>query len=356
MKTIKTVTLVSILLVGMTTSVFASWWNPFTWHWFKINTPATQQIKSDTDSVVQNISIQVASSTTEMVISSTSTILADYITQNEGKYPNKIKLFSNPIIVTRLKSVLSTEYDTMLKNWQVETPITKVSDLPGVYSITGIIAHSGGSYDTTIYFDTNMDIISVDITQYGSIKKYTEKRGSTAETGNRKSYTNTGKITALKNSKYGYTLEIPESYFIFETSPQYKKIQVTNGVSEKDDLIISPKKLQNEVWDYTVEESGLPWLRLGRENGAYFISGSKSVDDFWNKLAKKDDKGKIVNELVAKEKINNIDFIIYKQNNSGVLSFNALFMTRNNFFTLRSSPLVKYEEFYTIVKSVKSTN
>lgn len=35
MKTIKTFVLVSILTVGMTTSVFASWWNPFTWGFFK---------------------------------------------------------------------------------------------------------------------------------------------------------------------------------------------------------------------------------------------------------------------------------------------------------------------------------
>ena len=35
MKTIKTAVLVSVLMFGMTTSVFASWWNPFTWHWFK---------------------------------------------------------------------------------------------------------------------------------------------------------------------------------------------------------------------------------------------------------------------------------------------------------------------------------
>lgn len=35
MKTIKTVAVVSVLVFGMTTSVFASWWNPFSWGWFK---------------------------------------------------------------------------------------------------------------------------------------------------------------------------------------------------------------------------------------------------------------------------------------------------------------------------------
>ncbi|MEI6810477.1 MAG: hypothetical protein WCK60_00300 [Candidatus Nomurabacteria bacterium] len=44
MKTIKTLTLVSVLVFGMTTSAFASWWNPFSWGWFKKNSPKVQVV------------------------------------------------------------------------------------------------------------------------------------------------------------------------------------------------------------------------------------------------------------------------------------------------------------------------
>lgn len=42
MKTIKTLVLISTIMLGMTTNVFASWWNPTTWGWFKKNVVVQQ--------------------------------------------------------------------------------------------------------------------------------------------------------------------------------------------------------------------------------------------------------------------------------------------------------------------------
>ncbi len=45
MKTLKTIALISIVSVGMTSSVFASWWNPTTWKVFKRESKAVVQQK-----------------------------------------------------------------------------------------------------------------------------------------------------------------------------------------------------------------------------------------------------------------------------------------------------------------------
>lgn len=54
MKTIKTVALTSVLVFGMTTSVFASWWNPFTWFQKKM-APAQQVQHVSSTNVTVNI-------------------------------------------------------------------------------------------------------------------------------------------------------------------------------------------------------------------------------------------------------------------------------------------------------------
>jgi hypothetical protein len=60
MKIIKKSALVSILIFGMTTSVFASWWNPFTWNFFNKKVVQVQQVQQNTAPVKENISNQDA--------------------------------------------------------------------------------------------------------------------------------------------------------------------------------------------------------------------------------------------------------------------------------------------------------
>lgn len=57
MKTIKTIGVVSVLVFSMTTLAFAAWWNPFSWGWFKKNTPVVQVVQNQvaTSTVVSNV-------------------------------------------------------------------------------------------------------------------------------------------------------------------------------------------------------------------------------------------------------------------------------------------------------------
>jgi hypothetical protein len=49
MKTIKTIAVISVLTIGMTTSVFASWWNPLTWNIFKKKTTQIHSVVQTTE-------------------------------------------------------------------------------------------------------------------------------------------------------------------------------------------------------------------------------------------------------------------------------------------------------------------
>lgn len=65
MKSIKTIAFVSLLTIATTTSVFASWWNPFTWGIFQRKSTPVAQVAPQSTPVVENT--QVVSSTTETV-------------------------------------------------------------------------------------------------------------------------------------------------------------------------------------------------------------------------------------------------------------------------------------------------
>lgn len=52
MKSIKLFTFTSILLFGLTTSVFASWWNPFTWSIFKKNNITIQKQEEKVEEII----------------------------------------------------------------------------------------------------------------------------------------------------------------------------------------------------------------------------------------------------------------------------------------------------------------
>lgn len=83
MKTIKTFTLISLLIVGTTTSVFASWWNPFTWSFFKKKVQ-TQQVSTLPASV--DVGNRAVVATTTLSISGSSNpvaVIADDNTKNK---------------------------------------------------------------------------------------------------------------------------------------------------------------------------------------------------------------------------------------------------------------------------------
>jgi hypothetical protein len=64
MKSLRILALVSFITLANTTSVFASWWNPFTWGIFQSKPVSLVQVAPAPNPVVQNV--QVVSSTTEV--------------------------------------------------------------------------------------------------------------------------------------------------------------------------------------------------------------------------------------------------------------------------------------------------
>ena len=168
------------------------------------------------------------------------------------------------------------------------------------------------------------------------------------------STTDTEKLKTYRNEKYGYSFNYPKQYFAFEWPGQtrYEKPYLVVAVGNKDSMIITPMDLLTT--EDSIEGS---WLRVNRENGTAFISGSKVVDDFWSKISKTDNKGNEVNVFVKKQSIHGIDFLIYNQKNwdrssqSYLWSPQALFMYKGNFFSVRPSQQMDKDTFYSILNS-----
>lgn len=163
-----------------------------------------------------------------------------------------------------------------------------------------------------------------------------------------------------RNEKYGYALDYPKSFFAFEWPGQQKGERpiAINSVGNKDATLFTPVDLRAKNWDdgdYLTK----PFVRITKENGSAFISGSKTVEDFWSKLAKNDEKDSEVNVLVNREKIGGVDFIIFKQKGweigtqSNGSSLQALFMKDGSFFWVRSGAGLDQDSFYYILRSLK---
>lgn len=159
MKIIKTFALVSVLTIGLTTSVFASWWNPFTWNWFKKQTPVTTQ-----QVVINNISI--ATSTSE----NKSDELKDWKTYTNKEYGFEIKYPSdwsfkdissstrNPSIVIKSKTRLNLPG---YENVPVYFRAVIISNL----SNTGKVISKTGHFSTIKEVPNQQDAFNVNINQ-----------------------------------------------------------------------------------------------------------------------------------------------------------------------------------------------
>lgn len=94
------------------------------------------------------------------------------ITSNEGKYPHEIQIFEDRDFADRLRKITGTEYDEILKNFNVESPIVSEA---GIYKFTGCRQHDCPAYLTTILYDAQNDNLNVLIDQEGKITEYSEK-------------------------------------------------------------------------------------------------------------------------------------------------------------------------------------
>lgn len=93
MKTAKTLAIVSIITFSMTTSAFASWWNPFTW--FQKKAVSVQQVQKSTNPENQPTSIKDVSSTTISILNS--------VPATPDVIPNNYVLKNYPATTTSLE-------------------------------------------------------------------------------------------------------------------------------------------------------------------------------------------------------------------------------------------------------------
>ena len=96
----------------------------------------------------------------------------DIITKNVGKYPHDIKFFEDKIITERLKKLVETQYDEMVKNFNVESPIAFEN---GIYKLTGCKQHDCPGFATSIYYDAKNDNLSVSIEKNRKVIHFDEK-------------------------------------------------------------------------------------------------------------------------------------------------------------------------------------
>lgn len=95
---------------------------------------------------------------TDSAITTTSQSNLAYLKADTGKIPYEAKLFDNDTLSTRLKAILGKEYDVMIKNWNVETPIAIENE---IIHTSGCKKHdcAGDAYD--LYIDLKDDNINV---------------------------------------------------------------------------------------------------------------------------------------------------------------------------------------------------
>lgn len=94
------------------------------------------------------------------------------LTRNVGKYPTDIKLFEDQELTDRLKKMMGADYDEMVKNFNVVSPIKTENEM---YRANGCMQHNCPGYYAFIYFDAKNDNFNVLIDRDGKVKEYIEK-------------------------------------------------------------------------------------------------------------------------------------------------------------------------------------
>lgn len=95
-----------------------------------------------------------------------------FIEEWVGKYPNEVNLFGLKVLSNRLQQLMGNQYDSMIANWNTETPI-EIED--SVIHTSGCKAHNcpADSYD--LYIDLADNNINVYNLQNDSLIFYAEK-------------------------------------------------------------------------------------------------------------------------------------------------------------------------------------
>lgn len=97
---------------------------------------------------------------------------SNFFAENKGKYPQEIKLLEESPFAERIKTLAGTDYEAMVKNFNVESPIVEEN---GVYKTSGCLKNNCPGFSTTIYYDEKKDNLNIVTDQNGKIKDYNEK-------------------------------------------------------------------------------------------------------------------------------------------------------------------------------------
>lgn len=140
----------------------------------KKETNTQSSVSTDTLATVLPNDSTAAPKTDSVASSSpSSSVSADnIITKSVGKYPHEIKLFEDKIITDRLKKLVGSQYDEMVKFFNVESPVVSENE---IYKLNGCKQHDCPGYATTIYYDSKNDNLNVSIDKNGKVTDFTEK-------------------------------------------------------------------------------------------------------------------------------------------------------------------------------------
>lgn len=96
----------------------------------------------------------------------------NFVQKWEGKTALEAGMFSDSLLVNRLKDLLGNEFPYFQENWNVQTPIEKENN---IYSASGCKQHDCSSYYSVVYFDVAQNNLNVLIKRGIHFKLFTEK-------------------------------------------------------------------------------------------------------------------------------------------------------------------------------------
>ncbi|WP_250252904.1 hypothetical protein [Chryseobacterium sp. Marseille-Q3244] len=139
----------------------------------KKETKTQSSVSTDTLATVMPKDSTVSPKTDSVTATASSAAVpVEIITKNDGKYPHDVKLFEDKGLTERLKKLVGKDYDEMIKNFDVESPIVSEG---GIYKLHGCKQHDCPGYATSIYYDSKNDNLNVSIDKNGKIIDFSEK-------------------------------------------------------------------------------------------------------------------------------------------------------------------------------------
>ena len=94
-----------------------------------------------------------------------------YLKKYNGQYPQKTKLLGNNPLTKRLKMLMKSRYNYLVKTWAVETPIEIKNNM---FSAWGCQQHNCSNTNFIIVVDFIKNVVYVGIREEEKIKIYSE--------------------------------------------------------------------------------------------------------------------------------------------------------------------------------------